>query len=498
TDELNSLRTAVVQQTLAEARAAPPAVVRYRTNRYRTVAEIGVQAARALAAAHKEGVLHRDIKPSNVMIDHYDQLYLLDFGLTRALDSGIGTRVGVVVGTPWYMSPEQAQGQPLDSRSDLFSLGITLYELATGGRGPYTASRADGGAVLVQVRAGAVRPLRELAPDIPPTLEAILVRATDPRLDRRYQTAQELVGDLERFLASSPSSVTKSWPDVPRRARKIAVSLAAVLGIAIVAVVGFAIFSGTGPAPESAQQEPPPAAENQRPLPPARPHNVRVNLFREDGQPAFHRVVLGDGKFSASPTGLMLFSAHKIKPTLLALDTPDGPGFDFAVELNARAQNNELENDLGVFWGWRDKGEDPLALLRFLAAALDTRPVLKDVHGRLYVGSWMFLEPKDGRMGISEQTVRPLHQGQGWIPLAAPPKGFDGWHKVSVRVVGRKCTVTIDREPPREFDVPWMVRADAWLKTYSLSERGSVGVWVRNGWGSFRNATITALPGADD
>lgn len=496
TSKPNCATPPFAKQRPADVPESPSAVARYRADRYRFVAEIGVQAARALAAAHKQGFLHRDIKPSNLMVDSHDHLYLLDFGLTRALDSGSGTRAGVVIGTPWYMSPEQALGHPLDPRSDLFSLGITLYELATGGQGAYTANRDDSSAVLTQVRSGAVRPLRELAPDIPSTLETILRRATDPRLDRRYQTAQDLAHDLEQFLVSGRSTVSRFRPAVSKRARQIALSLAAILGIVLLVAVGFWLFGGAAPDPD--RKEPPGGAEKKETARLARPYNVRFNLFRADGQPVSQRIVLGNGKFTAFPTELMFLSTDKVKPTLLALDTPDSPNFEFTVELKAAPQKNPLENDLGVFWGWREKTEDPLARLRFLAAGLDTRSVLKDVHGRLYVGSWMFLEPKNGQTGWTEQNIRPLHQGQGWIPLAAPPAGFDGWHKVSVRVVGRKCTVTVDRQPPREFDVAWMVHADAWLKAYSLNERGAVGVWVRNGRGSFRNVTIMALPGTED
>src|SRR5207249_1017684 len=107
-------------------------------DRYRFVARLGAVAARSLAYAHRQGFLHRDIKPSNIMVDHHGHLHLLDFGLTRSLaPDSEGTQPGTVRGTPWYMSPEQARGEPVDQRSDIYSLGVTLYELATGGLGPF-------------------------------------------------------------------------------------------------------------------------------------------------------------------------------------------------------------------------------------------------------------------------------------------------------------------------------------------------------------------------
>src|SRR5262245_58817371 len=103
--------------------APPTALKSYRDNRCRFAARFGAVAARALAHAHQQGFLHRDIKPSNLMIDHHDQLYLVDFGLTRALQPGASsTRIGSIHGTPWYMSPEQARGEVVDERSDIYSL----------------------------------------------------------------------------------------------------------------------------------------------------------------------------------------------------------------------------------------------------------------------------------------------------------------------------------------------------------------------------------------
>jgi serine/threonine protein kinase len=108
-----------------EPAAGPPKEIirEYVTNRFPFIVRVGIAAARALHAAHQIGQLHRDIKPSNMMIDHHGQLYLVDFGLTRALNpSADVSQLGSIRGTPWYMSPEQARGAPIDQRSDIYSL----------------------------------------------------------------------------------------------------------------------------------------------------------------------------------------------------------------------------------------------------------------------------------------------------------------------------------------------------------------------------------------
>ena len=126
------------------------------------ILRIGMQAARGLAAAHAQGLVHRDVKPANILLEtNVDRVLLTDFGLARAVDDASMTRTGTIAGTPQYMSPEQASGEPIDHRSDLFSLGSVLYALSTG-RPPFRAETTL--ALLRRIRETDPHPIRELNP----------------------------------------------------------------------------------------------------------------------------------------------------------------------------------------------------------------------------------------------------------------------------------------------------------------------------------------------
>jgi eukaryotic-like serine/threonine-protein kinase len=156
------------------------------------VTRLATQLASALAFAHGRGVIHRDIKPQNVLIqDSGARALLADFGIAHGSGGSRLTTTGVILGTPGYMSPEQAYGDPVDGRSDIFSLGCVLYEALTGAppnRG------TDGGAARYFGPAAPIRPQRR---DVPEHLEAAILRATSPMPNDRFQTADELARALD-------------------------------------------------------------------------------------------------------------------------------------------------------------------------------------------------------------------------------------------------------------------------------------------------------------
>jgi len=157
-------------------------------------AEVIEQVCRALDAAHAEGVIHRDLKPQNIMVDKHGRVVVMDFGIARSREMPGLTQTGVVVGTPEFMSPEQAKGEEIDSRSDLFSLGIILYELLTG-ISPYEATSSIA-ALLKRTQERAVPPVK-LDPGIPKFMNDIVVRCLEIDPERRYASAQEILRDLE-------------------------------------------------------------------------------------------------------------------------------------------------------------------------------------------------------------------------------------------------------------------------------------------------------------
>lgn len=175
--------------------------------RVEEILRIGMQAAAGLAAAHAQGLVHRDIKPSNILLENgVERVKITDFGLARVIHEAQSTQSNVVAGTPQYMSPEQARGESVDHRSDLFSLGCVLYAMCVG-RSPFRAETPTG--AIHRVCEDTPRPICEVNPDIPEWLVAIIDRLLEKKAEDRFQSANEVAEVLGEYLAhvQQPSQV---------------------------------------------------------------------------------------------------------------------------------------------------------------------------------------------------------------------------------------------------------------------------------------------------
>ncbi|GEM_PF-742477 len=215
------------------------------------------QVAEALDYAHKRGIIHRDIKPSNVLMDEQDNVYLADFGLARLMEPEPGkklTETGSFLGTPTYISPEQVQQTAIDHRSDLYSLGIVLYEMLAG-RPPFVGESAF---TIMRAQIDQVPPsVREFRPELPMSLEAILSKALQKDRNDRYQTASELVEAFSRAISAelatqpienplAPASVTlPRFPLKPQTTRIFGAGLVTLLLIAALGLFAFRAPNGT-------------------------------------------------------------------------------------------------------------------------------------------------------------------------------------------------------------------------------------------------------------
>ncbi len=210
---------------------------------------IFVQIASALEAAHSAGVVHRDLKPQNIMVDKDGRVYVMDFGVARSLETPGMTQTGALMGTPEYMSPEQAKGMKVDARSDLFSMGIIFYEMLSG-VSPFKADTTM--ATMFKRTQELAVPLAQLESGVPVALSDIVSKCLEIDREKRFASAREIAQQLEIWQGPSAGSSTTILP-APRTAAYWKWASAALAILLVSAVIGFRL---KGPAKPQAAHPP--------------------------------------------------------------------------------------------------------------------------------------------------------------------------------------------------------------------------------------------------
>jgi serine/threonine-protein kinase len=217
----------------------------------RQIATIGAGVAAALAFAHRHGVVHRDVKPGNILITPDGDVKVTDFGIARAMNTEESlTQTGAVMGTAAYFSPEQAEGKGVDSRSDIYSLGVVLYEMSVG-RPPFTGD-SPVAVASKHVRDMPVLP-REANPSVPPALEAVVMKAMAKNPDDRYGSAEELRADLLRFADGRP--VEAGDPGLTSMMTTVGVAATQAVPMTTGRTMAVPVGAGTATSPEDQERK---------------------------------------------------------------------------------------------------------------------------------------------------------------------------------------------------------------------------------------------------
>jgi serine/threonine-protein kinase len=209
----------------------------------KAVVRIAQQIAAGLLAAHRQGLVHRDIKPANILLENgLNRAMITDFGLARAADDAALTQTGWLAGTPFYMSPEQAEGKPVDERSDLFSLGSVIYFMATG-REPFRGEQPL--AVLRKIVNERPAPAEQVNSDVPRTLSRLIERLHEKQPEDRYQSADQVNQLLEQYVAHLNQPLAHEQPRLGLSRRslrtRIGWSAAVALGCVLLGALGFGL-----------------------------------------------------------------------------------------------------------------------------------------------------------------------------------------------------------------------------------------------------------------
>jgi len=436
--------------------------------------QTAVPLAEAVTAAHAKGITHRDLKPANVMVGKDGQLKVLDFGLAKLLEApdpgtaqtvaaGSATQEGKILGTVAYMAPEQAEGKPVDPRSDVFSLGVLLYEMATGER-PFKGDTNM--STITSILRDDPPSVTELKRTLPRHLSRIVKRCLAKDPDRRYQTAHDLRNDLLEFKEELDSGeFTAETPVAAARSRAgrrgLVLGLAGAVVVILVGVFAITRFGHQAPAP--AASGPNQSMEVVRLTSTGKSTDAAIS---GDGRYVAH-VVLDQGAWSLWVTQVSTSSSVEIVPasTAYVWDPTFSPGGDF------------------IYYCRREKDSDLAVLFRVPVLGGASRRVLDEVNSTVSFSpdgarfTFLRADPAGGanylvianRDGSGEQVVsthkfpEPFSEGPAWSPdgtlLAAPVQSFasgvQGWI-VGVPVAGGEERILSPKRWVQMGEMAWI------------------------------------------
>lgn len=234
------VRGRTLKDVIQQKGALPPAVA----------AQIGIRILSALQHAHKNGIIHRDIKPQNILVHSDGLIKVADFGIARVAGSNTISHSDSVMGSVYYFSPEQAQGKDVTFASDLYSVGVVLYEMMTG-QPPFDGETPV--AIALQHISGKARPMSEINPAVPPAMERVVAKAMEKRPEDRYQSALEMAQDLQRALQEPDGTWLGRLPDKKQavaqatgrhqalraRRKKLLMAVTGIVALLMLIVFGF-------------------------------------------------------------------------------------------------------------------------------------------------------------------------------------------------------------------------------------------------------------------